>query len=73
MATMHGSNIKIVKNMGETTLEAYKSCFICKERLEKNSLYLTKKAIVKSGKNGHYTKAIAFEKGLVRTRLFKLF
>ena len=38
-----------------------------------NSLYLTKKAIVKSGKYGHYSKAIAFEKGLVRKRFFKLF
>ena len=72
MATMHGSNIKIVKNMRETTLEAYKGCFM-QGTARKNSLYLTKKAIVKSGKNGHYTKAIAFEKGLVRKSLFKFF
>ena len=69
---MHGSNIKIVKHMREATLEAYKSCFM-RGTARKNSLYLTKKAIVKSGKNGHYTKAIAFEKGLVRKSLFKLF
>ena len=68
---MHGSNIKIVKNMRKKTLEAYKSCFM-QGTARKNSLYLTKKAIVKSGKNGHYTKAIAFEKRVSEEKLIQI-